>query len=676
MAHAIGIDIGGTFIDVVIADETGMRIAKEPSTPGDPAKGVLRALDRLVASRSIDPAAVCGIVHGCTVATNALLEGRWARTALLTTRGFRDVLEIGRQNRPSLYDLNAVRIPAIVPRDLRFEVAERTNAAGGVDVPLDLADLRAVAERLRQSDVAAVAVVFLFSYLRPDHEIVARRVLEEALGVPVVASCEVLPEIREYERTSTTVLSAALRPVIGAYLAALETGAAEKGFPRGWRVMQSSGAVTTAERAQDQPASLLLSGPAGGVQGARAVGASMGERNLVTMDMGGTSCDVALITDGEIERTQRGVVGGHPVALPMVSVHTIGAGGGSAAWVDSGGALRVGPQSMGAHPGPACYGRGGRATVTDAHLILGHLVGDLALGGLPELDVGAARRAIEEHVGCPLGLSAERAALGILEVADAAMERAIRVVTVERGRDPRDYALLAFGGAGPLHGASIARRLGLSRVVVPRAAGVLSALGLVLAETGHDYSRSLVARLEDLDGARTAAILRDLRVRGEATLRAEGVREQDMRFFASADVRYVGQSHELTVPLAFDDRADIDELRETFGRAHEARYGHGSPGEEVELVTLRLRAQGPALSEMARCGARGGASIDRPHRAWFDASGPLDARVCSRDMLSRDGQFWGPVVVVGDDATILVPADASGRCDADGNIVLDVGRDE
>ncbi len=676
MAHAIGIDIGGTFVDVVISDETGMWLAKEPSTPGDPAKGVLRALDRLVADRSIDPAATCGIVHGCTVATNALLEGKWARTALLTTRGFRDVLEIGRQNRPSLYDLHAVRPPAIVPRDLRFEVAERVNSAGDVDVPLDLTDLRAVAARIRQCDVEAVAVVFLFSYLRPDHEIVARRFLEDALGVPVVASSDVLPEIREYERTSTTVLSAALRPVIGAYLAALESGATERGFPRGWRVMQSSGAVTTAEHAQDQPASLLLSGPAGGVQGARAVGASIGERNLITMDMGGTSCDVALISDGEIERTQRGVVGGHPVALPMVSVHTIGAGGGSVAWVDAGGALRVGPQSMGAHPGPACYGRGGRATVTDAHLVLGHLASDLALGGLPELDVGAARRAIEGEVGRPLGLSVERAALGVLEVADAAMERAIRVVTVERGRDPRDYALLAFGGAGPLHGASIARRLGLSRVVIPRAAGVLSALGLILAETGHDYSRSLVVRLADLDGGRTAAVLREMRARGEATLKAEGVTEEDMRFYASADVRYVGQSHELTVAVAFDGEADIGELREAFERAHVARYGHGSPEEEVELVTLRLRAQGPALAGTGRCVAGTGASLDRPHRVWLDASGPVDGRICSRDVVSCGAEFRGPLVVVGDDATILVPADASGWCDAGGNIILDVGRDD
>ena len=677
MAQVIGIDIGGTFVDVVIASEAGVRIAKEPSTPGEPALGVLRALDRLIGAGSIVPREVRGLAHGCTVATNALLEGKWARTALLTTRGFRDVLEIGRQNRDSLYDLGAARSPVMVPRDLRLEVTERVNSSGDVEVPLDVAELRKLAERLRGADVAAVAVVFLFSYLRPEHERVARDVLSGLLGVPVVLSSDVLPEIREYERTSTTVISAALRPVIGAYLAALEQGGTERGLPRAWRIMQSSGAVTTLARAQEQPASLLLSGPAGGVQGARAVGAAMGERNLITMDMGGTSCDVALITDGAIERTRSGVVGSYPVALPMVSVHTIGAGGGSVAWVDRGGALRVGPESMGASPGPACYGRGGRATVTDAHLVLGHLVADQALGGLPPLDALAARRAISGDVGQKLGLSAERASLGILEVADAAMERAIRVVTVERGRDPRDYVLLAFGGAGPLHGASIARRLGIRRVLVPRTAGVLSAFGLVVAETGHDVSQSVVARFDGFDAAKVGRTVDALRARGMATLRAEGIREDEMQFHASADVRYLGQAHELTVPLeTAGDEVDLVALRRAFEEAHVARYGHGSPSEEAELVTVRLRAQGPPLFGAAKMGAAGqekGGLVDRPHDIWFDAAGPTLGRVQSRSSMVCGEGFRGPLVIVGEDSTILVPPAARGRSDADGHMTLEVG---
>jgi N-methylhydantoinase A len=677
MAQAIGIDVGGTFVDVVIASETGIRIAKEPSTPGEPALGVLRALDRLMGAGWIVPQDVRGLAHGCTVATNALLEGKWARTALITTRGFRDVLEIGRQHRHSLYDFEAVRPPAMVSRDLRFEVTERVTSDGEVETPLDVAELRKLAEGLRGANVAAVAVVFLFSYLHPEHERAARDVLAGLLELPVVLSSDVLPEMREYERTSTTVISAALRPVIGAYLTALEDGGAERGLPRAWRVMQSSGAVTTLACAQEQPASLLLSGPAGGVQGARAVGAAMGERNLITMDMGGTSCDVALITDGAIERTRSGMVGSYPVALPMVSVHTLGAGGGSVAWVDRGGALRVGPESMGATPGPACYGRGGRATVTDAHLVLGHLVAHQALGGLPPLDTVAARRAIAEDVGQRLGLSVERAALGVLEVADAAMERAIRVVTVERGRDPRDYALLAFGGAGPLHGASIARRLGIPRVVVPWMAGVLSAFGLVVAETGHDVSQSIVVPFRRLQGMRISETVGALRARGTAALRAEGIREDEMQLVFSADVRYVGQAHELTVPLETrGDNVDVVSLRRAFEEAHEVRYGHGSPSEEAELVTLRLRAQGPPLFLAGKAKAAGqeeGSGVDRPHDVWFDAAGPMRGRLRSRSSLVRGGGFRGPLVVVGEDSTILVPPDARGLCDAEGHMILEVG---
>ncbi len=676
MGQAIGIDVGGTFVDVVVVDETGMRIVKEPSTPGDPAVGVLRALDRLVAAGHVEPERVHGIAHGCTVATNALLERKWARTALVTTQGFRDVLEIGRQNRPSLYALHPSRPPTIVSRDLRFEVPERLDAQGAIVTPLDTASLALVAERIRESDVEAVAVVFLFSYLDPTHEQTARLALEGALQRSVVCSSDILPEMREYERTCTTVLAAALRPVIGAYLAALETGGVARGFSCKWRIMQSSGAVTTAKGAEDNPATLLLSGPAGGVQGARAVGMRIGERNLISMDMGGTSCDVALITDGEIETTQSGHVGGYPVALPMVSVHTVGAGGGSVAWVDRGGALRVGPESMGAQPGPACYGRSGRATVTDAHLVLGRIAGDLALGGLPSLDMEAARAAIGKHVAHPLGLSIERAALGILEVADAAMERAIRVVTVERGRDPRDYALVAFGGAGPLHGVSLARRLGISRVVVPHAAGVLSAFGLVVASAGHDSSRSFVASLATLDGVAAGGVLAELRRRGAATLRAEGVGEAAMGFVASADVRYVGQSHELTVPVTMrDGDVDVGELRRAFEQAHDMRYGHRASDDAAELVTLRVHARGPALAEQSAWRAAGGetgADLDRAHCLQLDSSGDVQARLCGREVVARERVFRGPLVIAGEDATVLVPSGAAGRCDVEGNLIIEV----
>jgi N-methylhydantoinase A len=678
MTQAIGIDIGGTFIDIVVADESGLRIAKAPSTPGDPARGVFAALDRLAAEGCVEPARVRGIAHGSTVATNALLEGTWARTGLVTTRGFRDVLEIGRQDRPSLYDLTAVRPPAIVPRDLRFEAAERIDAAGRELTPLDPAEIRRIGERLREARVSAVAITFLFSYLRPDHERAARDILAPMLGVPIILSSDILPEIREFERTSTTVLAAALRPVIGAYLAELETGGAKRGLPAAWRIMQSNGAVSTVARAQERPAGLLLSGPAGGVQGARAIGAAMAEPDLITMDMGGTSCDVAVVTQGEIERTQRSRVGGYPVALPMVAVHTIGAGGGSVVWIDRGGALRVGPESMGARPGPACYGGGGRATVTDAHLVLGRLAADLPLGGLAMLDLDAARQAIGAEVGGPLGLSVEEAALGILEVADAAMERAIRVVTVEKGRDPRGYALLAFGGAGPLHAASIARRLAIPRVLIPRTAGVLSAYGLLTAETGHDFSRSIVRRLGQGTDDGIASVLWELRAQGTATLAAEGVGEREMRFSAAADLRYVGQSHELTVPMTAEPGGVAAvALRRAFESAHALRYGHASPGEDVELVTLRLRAEGPPLVGREHGGVRPGREgrIDRPHQVWLEGSGPARGRLVDRATIEAEGAFAGPLVIVGDDATIFVPTGVRGRCDRSGDLVLEVTQD-
>ena len=519
MITEIGIDIGGTFIDVVLTGERQAGLFKFPSTPDAPHRGVLEGLERLIERGVFAPADVTGIAHGSTVATNALLEGKWARTALVTTRGFRDVLEIGRQDRPDLYDLSIDRPVPIVPRDLRFEVTERVDAAGGVVTPLDGSDVRALIPVLRDACVEAIAVVFLFSYLDPEHERRVGRLLSESLELPVTLSSDVLPEFREYERTSTTVICAALRPVIGRYLGELERGAGALGLPPDWRIMQSSGTVTDGRNAEAEPVRILLSGPAAGVQGARAIGEIVGERDLITMDMGGTSCDVSLIRGGELARTTSGAIGGHPIAQQMIGIHTIGAGGGSLAWIDSGGALRVGPRSAGAIPGPACYGRGGNSpTVTDAHVVLGHLLPDFAIGGLPFLDVEAARRAVGT-IAEPLSLSIEAAAEGILEIADAAMERAIRVISIERGHDPRDYALLAFGGAGPLHAASIARRLSIPRVLVPATAGVLSALGLLTSEIGYDTSRSVVRRLSSLRAADVRGVVKELEDQGADVLR-------------------------------------------------------------------------------------------------------------------------------------------------------------
>ena len=672
--EAIGIDIGGAFIDVVLAGVDEARLVKIPSTPGAPHRGVLEGLQTLMRLGVLDPTGVRTVAHGSTVATNALLEGKWARTALITTRGFRDVLEIGRQNRSDLYDLSVDRPSPIVSRDLRFELTERVDAEGRVIFPLDPDEVKRMIPRLREARVEAIAVVFLFSYLNPSHERLVGRLLAEWLGVPVTLSSDVLPEFREYERTSTTVVCAALRPVIGRYLGELERGAGKMGLPTSWQIMQSSGTVTDGRNAEEEPVRILLSGPAAGVQGARAIGDLVGERGLITMDMGGTSCDVSLIRDGVLTRTTSGSVGGHPIAQQMIGIHTIGAGGGSIAWIDSGGALRIGPQSAGALPGPACYGRGGELpTVTDAHVVLGHLLSDFPLGGLPNLDVEAARVTIGS-IAESLSLSIEDAAEGILAIADAAMERAIRVISIERGYDPREYALLAFGGAGPLHAVSIAKRLSIPRVLVPATAGVLSALGLLTSEVGCDASRSVVRWISALSADHVSGVVGELRVQGAGVLRVQGIEDPEIRYVVSADLRYAGQSHELNVllPETWKPAAPFDALVAAFHAEHEARFGHSDPAEEIELVTLRVRAVGPpSLRDVPRFAADE-AFDPRRVMARFAGIGDVETRVLPRGALSEGDAIEGPAIVIGDDATLLVPPGVSGRCDRIGTILLEV----
>jgi N-methylhydantoinase A len=681
MHTVIGIDIGGTFIDIVIIDNGRLRLFKVPSSPQAPADGVITGLAALIEQNCITPRQVRRIAHGSTIATNALLEKKWARTALVTTRGFRDVLEIGRQNRPSLYDLFFERTTPIVPRDLRIELTERVDARGETPRPMNQGELELLIPWLRENGVEAVAVVFLFSYLNPAHERAVGEYIEANLELPVSLSSDVLPEFREYERTSTTVVSAALQPVIGGYLTALEQGAEKLGLGANWQIMQSSGAITRAEYAQADPARILLSGPAAGVEGARAVGRLAGFDQLITLDMGGTSCDAALIQNGEIGRTTTGKVGGYPIGHRMLEVHTIGAGGGSIAWLDSGGALRVGPQSAGASPGPACYGRGGpEPTVTDAHLVLGHLLPDQPLGGLDRLDEAAAKKAIAT-VATPLDLTVEAAALGILEVADAAMERAIRVISIERGYDPRDFVLLAFGGAGPLHAVTIARRLAIPKAIVPTVAGVLSAFGLLAAKLGHDFGRGLVQPLREVEPEMIGGILTDLCRRGEEELLADGVEQEAMSFQASADLRYLGQAHEITIPLPDGDfsspgtwkiePAFIDRLEAAFHSEHRRRYGHAAADEPIELVAVRVQAIGPG--ERGASTPQVGEAVKATVKpAWFNIEGPIETKVVHRGGLEQGDELVGPAILLGADATTLLPPETVGRADRYGNLILEI----
>jgi N-methylhydantoinase A len=652
----LGVDVGGTFTDLVALVDGRVVTAKVPSTPDNQARGVTAALE----AARLDLGAVASFVHGSTVATNALLERRGARTALVTTEGFRDVLEIGRQNRPALYDLARDRPPALVPRELRFTVTERMGP-DGVLVPLDRGSLRAAVEACREAEVEAVAVCLLFGFLHPAHEREVADALRRALPeVQVSLSSEVLPEFREYERCSTTVANGYLVPRLAAYLQSLADRVAAMGLPSPL-VMQSSGGAAEIGTAAANAASCLLSGPAGGVVGAAWVAGLSGSQDLLTFDMGGTSTDVAPVRGGAVQTTTESVVAGVPIKLPMVDVHSVSAGGGSIAWVDAGGALRVGPRSAGADPGPAAYGRGGtEPTVTDANLVLGYLPDGAALGGAIRLDRARAEAALR-RVGERLGLDVEETARGILRVADAEMLRALRVISVERGLDPRELTLVAFGGAGGLHACALAEELGIGRILVPLAAGVLSALGLAIADIRRDQVRPFLTGLEAADPAGVEACFAAL----EAKARGQFADDAPLGLDRLADARYQGQSFELTVPAG-----DLSGLAGRFHAEHERRYGHRMEDEAVELVNLRLVATVPtAKPDLRAQPARRDAAPAR-RRACLD-DGWQDIDVYDRAALGPGSELQGPAVVEFAESTLLALPGWRVRVDEIGTLVLE-----
>jgi N-methylhydantoinase A len=578
----LGVDVGGTFTDAVVLTGDRLHTGKAPTTPRDQTEGVVAAVREALGAAGAEPGDIDRFVHGMTVGTNALLEGEVARTALLATAGFTDLEELGRQARAELYRLCAGHPPPLVPPELRVAVPERTGA-DGVLRPLDEDELRRL---LAEVDAQAVAICLLWGFRHPEHERRAAALVEEALpSAHVSSSHETAGVFREYERCATTIVDAALSPLLRGYLERLAGRAGEEGLPTP-EVMLSSGGTAEAATAARHGSWTVLSGPAGGAVGAARMAASAGVGGAVGLDMGGTSCDVSVALDGRVEVSGGREVGGRALALPMVEVHTVGAGGGSIAWSDAGGALRVGPRSAGADPGPAAYGRGGdRPTVTDANLLLGYLDAGSPLAGGVELDRDAAARAVGA-LGDELGLSLEETAAGIARVAGAEMARAVRVVTVERGIDPRELALVAFGGAGPLHAAAIADELGMRRVLAPNASGVLSALGLVVSERRRDLVESVLLGGESLDREAVAEVVRRLGERGREEL---GEEEAELR--ATYELRYAGQAFELAVEGEL--RPDPADLREAFDHAHEERYGYSDADAELELVTVRVAAAMP-----------------------------------------------------------------------------------
>lgn len=655
----IGIDTGGTFTDFVFLDRSGLRVWKVPSTPRNPGEAVLQGL-RECGALGAGP----DIIHGSTVATNALLERKGARTAFVTTAGFEDILAIGRQTRRELYNILVEKRDLLIPGRLCFGVRERTTADGRVLRRPGAGAIASLAARLKKEDVDSVALCFLHSYVNASNEKAVRDGLRKA-GLSVSASHRVLCEYREYERAGTTAINAFVAPIMDRYLGGLERELAAASPSSRLSIMQSNGGCLSAAGARAKPASTILSGPAGGAVGAVAVAAAAGFDRVITFDMGGTSTDVSLC-EGKLPFTTETVLSDLPLRLPVIDIHTVGSGGGSLARLDAGGALRVGPESAGADPGPACYGRGEELTVTDANLVLGRLDPESLLGGKMRIHPERARAAVARLARRAV-LAPELLAEGVLSVADTVMERAIRVISVERGYDPRDFALLSFGGAGGMHACSLARRLRIPTVIVPKNAGVLSALGMLLSDVVKDYSRSVLLSGPRAAPDRLSRLFDPLLTEGRRDLLKEGFAPARIRLLRSLDVRYIGQSYEINVPFG-------PRFREEFDAAHKRLYGYADPNRAVEAVNVRVKAAGmtdkPDLLKFKARRASADEARTGRREMIFDGKSRR-ASVYDRRRLEPGCRFSGPALVCDYESTTVIPPDFSARVDGRLNLILD-----
>jgi N-methylhydantoinase A len=676
-----GVDTGGTFTDFVFAAGGELRIFKLASTPDDPSRAINEGLQRIAAETGSSVVRI-DVVHGTTVGTNALLQRRGARVALVTTAGFEDVIEIGRQARPELYNLNAVKPSPLVPDELRFGVRERIAASGEVLQSLRAEDLGELAARLKQSGCEAIAVSLLFSFAHPEHEERIARALKP-LGVPLSISHQILPEYREYERTSTVAVNAYLQPLMGRYLRRLTENANSAKSSKNkdqrskisLRVMQSSGGSISADAAANEPVRTILSGPAGGVVGALRACRTAGFEKIITFDMGGTSTDVALCDRDGMGLTSEAIVAGLPVAVPMMDIHTVGAGGGSIARIDEGGSLRVGPESAGAEPGPACYGRSLLPTVTDAHVVLGHFPGAGLLGGEFRLDEARAREALNRLAAgmshaAGRKVSISRAAQGVLDVVNTNMERALGYVSVERGNDPREFTLVPFGGAGGLHAVALARALRIPRILVPASPGTLSANGVLAADVVKDQSRTVMLEASREVEPNLARVFREIEKQARADLRREGFAENKQRHERSLAVRYKGQSFELQINQTSGNIADACH------RAHRARYGYAQESNVVEIVSARVRSIGVVeklkAARSKRLAARSFAKPNEMIETFFERK-RIPAAVYRREDVAAGSRFRVPCIVTEYSATTLIPDDCQARVDSLGNMIIDVG---
>lgn len=684
MSVAIGVDVGGTFTDFFVLDLERNRswVHKTPSTPADPSEAIRTGLREILLASGVAANSVARIAHGTTVATNALIQRRGAKVALIVTEGFRDLLEIGRQTRPHLYSLQIDAPEPVVPREWRIEAKERVLADGTVLVPLTPGELQAVIDRAKSTGAEAFAVCFLFSFLNPSHEAMLKQGLIGQGCSAVSISHEVQPEFREYERMSTTVLNAYLLPLMSGYLGTLSSVAGEIAPRATLGINQSSGGLMSAPQAARFPIRTALSGPAAGAVGAAAVLRASGRRSAITLDMGGTSADVCLIRAGNFSISYEGSVGGFPVRLPMVDVNAVGAGGGSVAWIDRDGLMKVGPMSAGARPGPACYGLGGKQpTVTDANLILGRLDPAGLLDRRLPLDVGRATAAFSA-LAKQVGTTIEQAALGCIDIVVANMVRAIRAVSVERGHDPKDFALIAFGGGGPLHSRAVAASLGIREVIVPPHPGILCAQGLLAADVTENFVSSARFRVSDSSHAALVSAFKVLRSRAEAWHRSEGTPASGRIVEVSLDMRYVGQNYELSVPVELalleEERAPlvVEALQNAFQSAHERQYGTSNPEGLIEVVNIRVTARSPAIAPSL------GPQADRPRQGprqtvgsravHFDRAAIQSCPIYRRSDLQPGASLSGPAIIEQLDTTTLVFPGDRFRVDAACNLLIEV----
>ncbi len=675
----LGVDIGGTFTDLVLLDDkTGQTmVVKVPSQPNKPADALAAAVKRALKQANAPAESVNLLNHGTTIVTNAVLEGNLARTALITTSGFRDVLEIGRHVRPDMYDLNQDKPTPIVPRDLRFEVKERMAPDGNVLVSLEPDSVRAAVAAAKASGASAIAIGFLHAYANTEHETAMKAELIAALPeVSVSASSDICREIREFERISTVVLNAAAMPVVSRYLEILGELTADLIPKARVLLMQSNGGSMTVGAARQAPAHLVYSGPAAGVLACQFIGQLTQRPNVLGFDMGGTSTDISLVYRGEPLMTTEADVGGYPVKLPVLDVNTIGAGGGSIAWLDSGGGLRVGPKSAGADPGPVAYQQGGtEPTVTDANLVLGRLIPDRFLGGEMMLDPDAALAAIRKKIAEPLGLDPISAAAGILRIANANMERALKVSSAERGYDPRDFSLIAFGGAGPVHAAALAKEVGFASVLVPESPGVFSAFGLLVADLRHDFVRSYMVGLDQVSTKMLTSFYADLQALGEQALKDDGLDEQRWTFQRTADLRYVGQAYEVNVafPDGSIDADTVAEVKSRFHGEHQRLFAHSAEDDPVEFVSLRMVATGsvdaptfrkqPALSTPV-------SQADTRDVYFEEANGFTACPIYQRQNLYPGAEFQGPAIIEQLDTTTVVHPGQTVSVDDWGSLII------